>query len=218
MAGPSPASTTTAWVEAATYHDVAGAIITGAGARKTVFSGDPAVADTYPAIDDPKSRRQRPRPGLPDAAPGHARGAVLQQQPTVTPNVIAQDEASKDAIAATMFATAAPAGGSRRSRSRSTYPCCDARRRRQPELRPGDRRRHVQLLLWPRGREGGGTVVLPGGATARLCDPRVRARHQPRANHSLEEADAIAWSYEYVGQHGFPSVSTRVLPPDCSSP
>lgn len=206
----------TAWVEAATYHDVAGAIITGAAHDTTVFSGT-AVADTYPAIDDPKFADSALDPGYLTTQPG-TRGTLFYNSADSDPNAVALDEATKDVIAATMFATALPLAESTLTQQIDVPVLV---------MLGGDDKLNCGLET-----DGAAYSCSSGQEVASEEAPWYSEAAQLRAcvipesghdinlalNHYLEEADAIAWSDEYIGQHGFPTVSTRVLPPDCSSP
>lgn len=205
----------TTWVEASTYHDVAGAIITGGVHTETVVASN-AFSLIYPAIDDPQFATSGLDPGYLTTVPG-ARVTLFYNTADSDPNVIAHDEATKDVISATEF-------GSGLALENSTI----------------SRQINVPVLLIVGGQDAIGCGPETNGATFSCSSggevateeaPYYSAAAQMRAcvvpnsghdlnlslNHVLEEADAAVWSYEYIGQLGVPPVSSRLLPPDCST-
>jgi pimeloyl-ACP methyl ester carboxylesterase len=205
----------TTWVEAATYHDVAGAIITGGAHSSTVFQSD-VVSDIYPAVDDPRFAASGLDDGYLTTVPG-TRAGLFYNPADSDPNVIQADEATKDVISSTEFGTGLPLQGSTLTLG------IDA-----PVLVVLGSR---DAILCGAQTSGGSYDCSSGQVVAQEEAPFYSPAAQLRAcvvpgsghdinlalNHDLEEADAIVWSYEYVGQRGVPRVPVRVLPPDCSS-
>lgn len=204
----------TTWVEASTYHDVAGAIITGAAHASSVFATG-AEGDLYPATDDPRFAGSGLDPGYLTSTPG-VRATLFYNTADADPNVIARDEATKDVISATEFGTGLPLYGTTITQQIN-----------------------VPVLLVLGGQDklfcgpetNGGTFSCSSGSgvaseEASFYSPaaQLRACVVPNSghdlnlalNHSLEEADAIAWSYEYVGQDGLTIPESAGLPPGCS--
>jgi pimeloyl-ACP methyl ester carboxylesterase len=204
------------WDEAATYHDVAGAIVTGAAHSSPVFD-NAANADFYPAIDDPKFANSGLDSAYLTTVPG-TRASLFYNTADSDPNVIAADEASKDVFSATELSTglllASPAS----------------------TLSAGINVPVLVILgsqdaLFCGPQVGGGNFdCSSGSAITRQEAPHYSAHAQLRAcavpgsghdlnlalNHVFEEADAITWAYEYVGQTPLGIVNSHQLPPDCS--
>jgi pimeloyl-ACP methyl ester carboxylesterase len=197
-------------LEAATYHDVAGVILTGDGHSQASFPVQ-AEQDLYPAINDPMFANSGLDPGYLTTVPG-TRGFLFYNLRDADPAVITADEASKGAISGTEFGTGLPLQTSSIT-SQITAPVL---------IIDGQ---DDQIICGP--QIGGGTYDCSSGAAiAQQEAPYYAAAAQLRAcavpnsghdialalNHLLQEADAVAWSLEYVG--GLPS---RILPRDCSS-
>jgi pimeloyl-ACP methyl ester carboxylesterase len=205
----------TTWEEAATYHDVAGAIITGGVHDTTVFE-DNAIPDLYPAIDDPRFANSGFDPGYLTTVPG-VRSTLFDNTADTDPNVIAQDEATKDVISASEFGTGIPLETSTISQQINV-----------PVLLVVGEHDMLSCGLEANGSTfscSSGSQVASEEAPWYSSAAQMRACVVPNSghdlnlalNHVVEEADAVAWSYEYVGQQGVPPISSRVLPPDCSS-
>jgi pimeloyl-ACP methyl ester carboxylesterase len=205
----------TTWVEAATYHDVAGAIITGAAHDTTVFS-ESIAADSYPAIDDPKFADSGLDPGYLTTKPG-TRGSIFYNPADSDPNVIAQDEATKDVISSTEIATGEPLEESTITQQidvpvlvilggddnlfcgaevdGASFSCSS-----------GQELASEEASYYSPAAELRACIVPNSGHDINLA-----------LNHDLEEADAIAWSYDYVGQRGLPTDQSGGLSTDCNT-
>jgi pimeloyl-ACP methyl ester carboxylesterase len=83
--------------EIATYGDVDAAILTGYGHTDSPSFAALGNADSYPAVDDPRFSGSGLDPGYLTTKPGD-RVALYYYAPGADPNVIAQDEATKDTI------------------------------------------------------------------------------------------------------------------------
>jgi pimeloyl-ACP methyl ester carboxylesterase len=91
-------------IEAATYRDVQGLILTGAGHPQSLTSTIDAFTEyVHPAFLDPRFAGQGIDPGYLTTVPG-ARGAFFYSDTDVDPEVVAVDEATKDKISATELA------------------------------------------------------------------------------------------------------------------
>jgi len=84
-----------AWIEAGTYHDVAGVIISGLLHHLNMVSLAHVVATLYPADLDPRFANAHLGPGYLTTEPG-TRGSDFYYPPGADPNVIALDEATKE--------------------------------------------------------------------------------------------------------------------------
>ena len=207
---------TAAWVEASTYHDVAGVISTGEVHAETVFAPTTATADFYPAVDDPGFTGSGLDTGYLTTMPG-TRTSLFYNIADSDPNVRAQDETTKDVFSVTELITALAATGSTVSQG-IDVPVLDI-------IGGQDK-----FSCGP-DADGGTFDCSSGQIVASQEAPYFSPAAQLRAcvipnsghdlnlalNHGLEEADAIAWSYEYIGQQGVPRPHVRMLPPDCSS-
>ena len=204
----------TAWVEAATYHDVAGAIITGGGHSTTVFESN-VLPDIYPAIDDPKFANSGLDPGYLTTVPG-VRASFFYSPEDSDPAVIKVDEATKDVISSTEFGTGLPLQGSTLTLgidvpvlvilgSKDALICGAQAGSGNYDCSSGQTVAGEEAPFYSPSAQLRACVVPGSGHDINLA-----------LNHDLEEADAIVWSYEYVGQRGVPPVATRTLPPDCS--
>jgi pimeloyl-ACP methyl ester carboxylesterase len=91
-------------IEAATFHDVQGVILTGL-AHPSSVSGLLAAFTrfTYPALLDPKFAADAPDPGYLTTVPG-TREAFFYSDTDVDPQVVAVDEATKDRVSITELA------------------------------------------------------------------------------------------------------------------
>ena len=98
-----------AWIEAGTYHDVAGVIITGALHALSPAGLGALEAAVYPAADDPKFAESGLDPGYLTTLPG-TRESVFYDPATASPAVVAADEANKDTTTGTLLAGAAILG------------------------------------------------------------------------------------------------------------
>jgi pimeloyl-ACP methyl ester carboxylesterase len=205
----------TTWIEASTYHDVAGAIITGLVHGTTVFALN-STGDIYPAIDDPRFAGSGLDPGYLTSVPG-TRASLFYNTADSDPNVIAQDEATKDVISATEFGSGLAVLGSTVSEGIEV-----------PVLAIIGSQDKINCGLQSSGATfdcSSGQNVAGEEAPFYSSAAQLRACVVPNAghdlnlelNHDLEEADAIAWSYEYIGQQGIPPIAARALPPDCST-
>jgi pimeloyl-ACP methyl ester carboxylesterase len=206
-----------AWLEASTYQDVAGAITTGAEHTATVFAQN-SLADFHPTNMDPKFAGSGLDSGYLTTVPGK-RQLLFYNSADSDPNVIAQDEATKDTASLTQLTGELPVFSTPSVTQAITVPVMEI-------VGSND-----QLFCGP--ESGGGTFDCSSGAEVASEEAadysaaaRLRACVVPGSghdvnlalNHGLEEADAIAWSYEYVGQFGIPPVGGGAppLPPDCS--
>jgi pimeloyl-ACP methyl ester carboxylesterase len=203
------------WAEAATYHDVAGVVITG-GVHAVAESAVSLAGDFSPAIDDPAFANSGLDSGYLTTVPG-TREALFYNAADSDPNVIAADEATKDVVSGTVFSQSASLAQSTVSQqinvpvlaiigsedrlfcgpeiNGATFSCSSGQEVASEEA------------PWYSAAAQLRACVIPGsGHSINLA-----------LNHDLEEADVVAWSYEYVGTLGVPPLSARVLPPDCSS-
>ena len=104
-----------AWVEAATYHDVDGLIVTDG--MHTPGSGlAVAVGSFYPAQLDARFATRNLPPGYLTTVPDR-RGALFYHEPGAEPEVIARDEATKETATAAELATLALSADASVSRS-----------------------------------------------------------------------------------------------------
>jgi len=187
-----------AWLEAGTYHDVAGVIITGS----THFPGGllPALEhDIHPAIDDPEFAHSGLDTGYITTIPG-VRGKYFYTPSDSNPAVIAADEASKDVVSLTALAGVLGEITSDIS-AQITVPVvvimgasdalnCGPISSTQT-LNCGSPAAIVQ---------NEGPLYSPH-ADLHACSVPLSGHDINLAlNHRLEERDAIAWSREYVGQ------------------
>jgi hypothetical protein len=153
-------------------------------------------------------------PGYLTTVPG-TRGSLFYDAADSDPNVIARDEATKDAESATEVSDV----------SAATTPLTQQISAPVLVVLGGE----DKLFCGP--EVDGATFSCGSGAEVASEEaPFYSAQAQLRAcvvpdsghdvnlalNHGVEEADAIAWAYEYVGQMGVPPLPSRVLPPDCS--
>lgn len=206
----------TSWEEAATYHDVAGLIITGADHSFSSSAANAIATETIPAIDDPAFANSGLDSGYLTNQAGQLRAQLFYNAADSDPNVIAKDEATKDVISATL-ASAVPAFVYSTVTQQINVPVLEV-------LGGAD-----QVFCGP--EINGATFDCSSGqAIASQEAPFYSAAAQLRAcvipnsghdtalalNHDLQEADALAWAHDYVGQARAPAVSTRVLPPNCS--
>ena len=84
-----------AWIEAGTYHDVAGAIISGLLHHLNMVSLTHVAATLYPAELDPRFADAHLGPNYLTTEPG-TRGSDFYYLPGADPNVISLDEATKE--------------------------------------------------------------------------------------------------------------------------
>ena len=85
------------WAEAGTYHDVNAVIITGALHQLSPTTVPVALADLYPAVDDPKFAASGLDTGYLTTEPG-TRETLFYDPATANPAVVALDEADKDTV------------------------------------------------------------------------------------------------------------------------
>jgi len=83
------------WIEAGTYHDVAGVIVSGLLHHLNMVSLAHVVATLYPADLDPRFANAHLGPDYLTTEPG-TRGSDFYSLPGADPNVIALDEATKE--------------------------------------------------------------------------------------------------------------------------
>jgi pimeloyl-ACP methyl ester carboxylesterase len=88
-----------ALIEAGTYHDVDGVLVTGFTHRMDFVTVVPTLAGMIPAVLDPQLRRSGVDLGYLTTAPGTRYGAFHSPGPLV-PGAISHDEAGKDVFAA----------------------------------------------------------------------------------------------------------------------
>ncbi|MFB7507872.1 alpha/beta hydrolase, partial [Streptomyces broussonetiae] len=101
-----------AWREIPQYNDVDAAILTGALSGYNPDHAATAVANTYPAIDDPKFANSGYDPGYMTTKPG-TRGSMFYYPATTDPSVVAADEETKDVVPTAKTVPAAPPYGIR---------------------------------------------------------------------------------------------------------
>lgn len=201
-------------LEAGTYHDVNGVILTADTHADTAFHNN-AQPDIYPAGDDPLFAGSGLDSGYLTTVPG-TRGYLFYAPGDAEPAVIAQDEATKSTIPLTMFL-----GGLQVLQSDDTAAIS------VPALLIDGS--HDQLSCG--ALAGGGTYdCSSGSAIAAQEAPYYSPAAQLRAcivpgsghdinlslNHQTAEAQAILWTYEYVGQLGTGQINSRALPSYCS--
>lgn len=88
------------WVEAGTYHDVDGVIISGLLHKSSPSGTQLAFASIYPANQDPRFAGRGLDSGYLTTQPG-TRGRIFYYSPTADPQVIATDEATKETVTST---------------------------------------------------------------------------------------------------------------------
>jgi pimeloyl-ACP methyl ester carboxylesterase len=208
----------TIWAEAATYHDVAGVIVTGAVHTFSVNAANILGTDFYPAINDPDPAfvGLKLDAGYLTTVPG-TRGTLFYNAADSDSNVIAKDEKDKN------VSPAAEQAGVATELQDNT-----AAQISVPVLTMlgGD-----DTLFCGPAVSGQVFSCASGQEVAAEEGPYYSAQAQLRAcvvpnaghdislarNHLLQEADALAWSAEYVGQLGVPPLPVKVLPPDCDN-
>ncbi len=203
----------TSVLEAGTYHDVAGVILTGYAHSDTVFKTK-AEPDIHPADGDPLFKDGGIGQGYMTTVPG-TRGFLFYNAADSGPRVIARDEATKSTIPLTMFLTGMDALKTENTAAISV-----------PVLIIDGQ----DDQLFCGALQGGGTYDCSSGtAIAAQEAPYYAPAAQLRTcvvpgsghdvslalNHRLEEAEAITWTYEYIGQ-GPVRLPSRTLPQSCS--
>jgi pimeloyl-ACP methyl ester carboxylesterase len=204
----------TSLLEAATYHDAAGVILTSAGHSQSSFATH-AEPDLYPAIDDPMFADSGLDPGYLTTVPG-TRGTLFYHLPDADPAVITADEATKSTVSAAEFATGPPLQTSAIT-DQITAPVL---------IIDGQ---DDQIICG--AQAGGGTYDCSSGTAiaqqeAPFYAPAVQLHScvvpgsghviSLALNHVVQEADAVTWSLGYVGQLDRAAPPEPVLPPDCS--
>jgi pimeloyl-ACP methyl ester carboxylesterase len=96
------------WIEAGTYHDVDGVIITGLAHHMNYVTLASILDSFYPAALDPRFAGAGYGPGYLTTEPG-TRGSDFYYQPGADPRVIATDEATKETATDGEASTFAPA-------------------------------------------------------------------------------------------------------------
>jgi pimeloyl-ACP methyl ester carboxylesterase len=205
----------TAWQEETTYHDAAGLIVTGAVHGQTVFETE-IIGDLYSASEDPRFAGSGLDAGYDTTVPG-TRGTLFYDLSDSDSAVIAHDEATKDVISASEVQTGLPLQQETTTRA-ITAPVL---------LVVGEDDR---LLCGPQVSGGifdcsSGSAVAAQEASYYSPAAKLRACVVPNSghdlnlalNHGLEEADALSWSLEYVGQGRLAPSDRGPLPPDCNS-
>ena len=204
----------TSWVEASTYRDVEGVILTGLLHSSTVFAATaPAVFEE--AIDDPVFAGSGLDSGYLTTTPG-TRAALFYSALDSDPEVVTADEASKDVFSATEFASGDPL---------ITATISEGIRVPVLLIDGSDDALFCGALV-DGGTEDCSTGAAIAAAESGYYSPiaQLRACSVPGSghdinlalNHVMEEADATVWSYEYVGQRAVGVIDSRVLPPSCS--
>jgi pimeloyl-ACP methyl ester carboxylesterase len=219
----------TAETEAATYRDVAGVIVTGDAHSNTSFVNQVVVPqDFYPAMDDPKFAGSGLDSGYITTRPG-TRGPVFYTPGGSDPNVIAADdndtpftqqtfsaEAGKDAVSGTELAGVFPL-------LTSTY----TKQINAPVLTIIGSEDKLLCGAQENGTSydcSSGTAIAGEEAPYWSAAAQLRACSVPRSGHDIsleldhvwQEADALAWSYQYVGQDGLTLRKSAGLPPGCN--
>jgi pimeloyl-ACP methyl ester carboxylesterase len=95
------------WIEAGTYHDVDGVIITGLTHLLNPLDEARILTSLYPAALDPRFANTGIGVGYLTTEPG-TRGSDFYSLPNADPNVIALDEATKETATDGEFSTFAP--------------------------------------------------------------------------------------------------------------
>lgn len=200
----------TVWLEASTFHDIAGAIITSFEHDLTMFT-----ATLPPFVSAPPSSGLDP--GYVTSAPG-TRGARFYNTADADPNVIAQDEATKDYVSLTEATGAIALINEPQVTQAINVPVL--------LIDGGD----DQLFCGP--ETDGATFSCASGqilhneeAPDYSAAARLRACIVPNSghdlnlalNHDIEETDALAWANDYIGPSGTPTSSNHALPADCNS-
>ena len=187
----------TVWQEATTYGDVDGVIVTGAAHAVTnQFLTSNAL---YPAINDPKFAKSGLDKGYLTTVPG-TRAALYFSSPDVDPAVIAADEARKDVVSGTNLTTGLPVVTSTATLA-INVPVLDI-------LGSND---FTTCGLSSQGVIfdcSSGAKVATQDAPFYSPAARLHACVIPGSghsvnlavNHQLAAADAVAWSFAFVGQ------------------
>jgi pimeloyl-ACP methyl ester carboxylesterase len=200
--------------EAATYRDVAGAVITGNTHMNPAFSSI-VQADQYPAIEDPTFAARGLDDGYLTTKPG-TRGRLFYNEADADPNVIAADEARKDVFSATEFATGIVTKTTSLSRQIAV-----------PVLVIDGTNDVLDCGVEATGGYyscSSGEVIAQEEAPYYAAAAQLRACAIPTAGHDLslsrnqrlQVADAVLWSFEYVGHRPVGALPSRALPADCS--
>jgi pimeloyl-ACP methyl ester carboxylesterase len=185
------------WVEAITYGDVDGVIVTGAAHAVT-----PAFVtsnDFYPAIKDPKFANSGLDAGYLTTVPG-TRATLFLSSPDVDPAVITADEARKDVVPATELVTGLPIVTSK-----------DTLAIQVPVLTILGNNDFTTCGLSTQGVTfdcASGAVVATQEVQFYSPQARIHACVVPTSghalslavNHELQAADTVAWSSAFVGQ------------------
>jgi len=187
----------TVWQEATTYGDVDGVIVTGAAHAVTnQFLTSNAL---YPAVNDSKFAKSGLDQGYLTTVPG-TRAALYFSSPDVDPAVIAADEARKDVVSGADLTTGLPVVTSTATLA-INVPVLDI-------LGSND---FTTCGLSSQGVIfdcSSGTKVATQDAPFYSPAARLHACVIPGSghsvnlavNHRLAAADAVAWSFAFVGQ------------------
>lgn len=205
----------TTWVEAATYHDVAGVIITGAAHSLSTAAIGVLGSDFTAANTDPQFAGLGLDSGYETTVPGE-RGSMFYNPADSDPNVISRDEATKNVVSSTLV-------GDDLSYDipsiigRITAPVL--------VVLGGDDDLFCGSLSDGTTLDCSSGNSIASEEAPYYADTKIRACKVPGSghdinlarNHILEEVDARAWSNEYVGQNGAPAPGTGPLPFECSN-
>jgi pimeloyl-ACP methyl ester carboxylesterase len=204
----------TVWQEAISYGDVDGVIVTGAAhAVTTQFL---TSGDLYPAVDDPKFANSGLDTGYLTTIPGK-RVTLFYSPPDADPAVVDADEASKDVVSATHLNTGLPLVTSTATLAikvpvldilgSDDFTTCGLSSEGVTfDCSSGAKVATQEAPFYSSAAEIHACVVPASGHSVNLA-----------VNHRLPAADAVAWSFAFVGQRSLPAIqsfegSDRPLP------
>jgi pimeloyl-ACP methyl ester carboxylesterase len=195
----------TVWQEAISYHDVDGVIVTGAAhAVTTQFL---TSGDLYPAVDDPKFAKSGLDTGYLTTLPG-TRVTLFYSPPDADPAVITADEASKDVVSATDLSTGLPIVTSNATLAikvpvldilgSDDFTTCGLSSEGVTfDCSSGAKVATQEAPFYSPAAQIHACVVPGSGHSVNLA-----------VNHRLPAADAVAWSFAFVGQRSLRDTQT----------
>ena len=195
----------TVWQEAISYQDVDGVIVTGAAhAVTTQFL---TSGDLYPAIDDPKFANSGLDIGYLTSIPG-TRVTLFYSPPDADPAVITADEASKDVVSVTDLNTGLPLVTSNATLAINVpvldilggddFTTCGLSSEGVTfDCSSGAKVATQEVPFYSPAAQIHACVVPNSGHSVNLA-----------VNHRLPAADAVAWSFAFVGQRSLRDIQT----------